>query len=58
MFTCVSIIPTDENPNASSERVSIEDHDPFVTDWNINSYCNPSNGPTIEQFHMIVKQGC
>nr|XP_034301244.1 uncharacterized protein LOC105330858 isoform X2 [Crassostrea gigas] len=50
-------IKNDENPNASSERVSIEDHDPFVTDWNINSYCNPSNGPAIEQFHMIVKQG-
>lgn len=49
---------TDENPDANNERVSLENHDPMVVDWNIDNYCNPSNGPSMEQFHMIVKQGC
>lgn len=53
-----SILFTDENPEANNERVSLENHDPMVVNWNIDNYCNPSNGPSMEQFHMIVKQGC
>lgn len=48
MFICVLIILIDENFNVSSECVSIEDYDLFVIDWNINSYCNFSNGLVIE----------
>lgn len=47
----------DVNVVANNDRVRIEQYDPTVTTWSIDTYCSPNVEPGLEEYNVIVKQG-
>ena len=35
----------------------MQQHDPSATSWDTATYCNPTNGPGVEEYHMLVQPG-
>ena len=57
IFSLWSLIFKDVEPNADGERLLVEAHNPYIISWTISSYCTPSNPPSEEEYHVLVKKG-
>lgn len=47
----------DENVQTNNERYLLEEHNPFVTSWDLTTYCSPTTPPPVEEYHVLVKEG-
>ncbi|KAK3097990.1 hypothetical protein FSP39_015096 [Pinctada imbricata] len=47
----------DIESRADNDRLLLEVHDPTVTSWSTNAYCNPVSLPSDQEYHVLVKQG-
>jgi hypothetical protein len=47
----------DENILANNERYFVEEHNPFVTSWDIDTYCNPTSQPPPEEYYVLIEEG-
>lgn len=48
---------SDTNLDANNHRVFTEDQEVNVTSWTTAAYCQDTNSPPLEEYHMIVKKG-
>jgi hypothetical protein len=51
------VLFVDIETNAGNERVLVEVYDPSINSWDPVTYCNPTNGPGQEEYHVLVKAG-
>lgn len=53
-FNCIA----DEEPDeASRQRVKMVVKENALEPYDINDICNPVNGPSTKEYHVLVKQG-
>ncbi|CAC5362418.1 unnamed protein product [Mytilus coruscus] len=54
----VRVFIEDEEPNeASKQRVKMMVKENALEPYDVNVICNPVNGPSLEEYHVLVKQG-
>ena len=47
----------DIDSSAANQRIFKEQYDPAVNSWTTSAYCNPASGPTVAEYHTMVKEG-
>nr|XP_022322382.1 uncharacterized protein LOC111123938 isoform X5 [Crassostrea virginica] len=56
-FSYFYYVKQDENVQTNNERYLLEEHNPFVTSWDLTTYCSPTTPPPVEEYHVLVKEG-
>ena len=53
----IIFILIDIDSSAANQRIFKEQYDPAVNSWTTSAYCNPASGPTVAEYHTMVKEG-